>query len=293
MRRPRPAPSTAACRDSQSSRSTSSAVCPPTSTSAPSGAGTSRRPANQRRGPPATGRLDAVPDADLAGRRRPARSRPRTSRRNAVGGHSTYDVERLPGRRRPPPSAVTTAVDGRGASCQEVPRSGLTDDPALGALRQHPVVDAGPNSTRRNGGPEREQPGTMTATTRHRVGASRARDPRPGAVLVDPVAGRPGPRAAQRHPTARRPGGPSTASSAGQQRSARLTIATSTAAMPPKPMERRKTCGNSSSDASATATVSPENATVRPAVAIVRTTASVGAAPGASSSRNRLTTNSA
>ena len=67
--------------------------------------------------------------------------------------------------------------------------------------------------------------------------------------------------------------GPSTASSAGSRVSA-ATIATSTAAIPPKPIERRKTCGKISSPASAIATVSPETATVRPAVAIVRTTAS-------------------
>ena len=42
------------------------------------------------------------------------------------------------------------------------------------------------------------------------------------------------------------------------------------------------------------ATVTPENATVRPAVLIVRTSASSVVAPGrAISSRNRLTTNSA
>ena len=70
-------------------------------------------------------------------------------------------------------------------------------------------------------------------------------------------------------------------------------MATSTAAMPPKPIERRKTCGNSSSDASETATVSPENSTVRPAVAIVRAIASGVERPAPSSSRNRLTTNSA
>ena len=54
------------------------------------------------------------------------------------------------------------------------------------------------------------------------------------------------------------------------------SIATSTAAMPPKPIERRNTCGKNSRDASEIATVRPENATVRPAVAIVvRSAASV------------------
>ena len=85
---------------------------------------------------------------------------------------------------------------------------------------------------------------------------------------------------------------PSTASSAGSTVSA-ATIATSTAAMPPNPIERRNICGKNSSEASATATVRPENATVRPAVAIVRDQRRLGVLPGASSSRNRLTTNSA
>ena len=63
--------------------------------------------------------------------------------------------------------------------------------------------------------------------------------------------------------------------------------------MPPKPIDRRKVCGNSSSEASATATVRPEKATVRPAVAIVTRTASPVVRPPSSSSRKRLTTNSA
>lgn len=90
--------------------------------------------------------------------------------------------------------------------------------------------------------------------------------------------------------------GPSTASSAGSTLSA-ATIATSTAAMPPKPMERRNICGNNSSPASEIATVRPEKQTVRPAVAMVRTSASStrwgAGGRAASSSRKRLTTNSA
>ena len=69
-------------------------------------------------------------------------------------------------------------------------------------------------------------------------------------------------------------------------------MATSTAEMPPAPMDRRKFCGKNSSDESATATVSPEKATVRPAVATVRATASSTDAPARSSSRKRETTKS-
>jgi hypothetical protein len=72
------------------------------------------------------------------------------------------------------------------------------------------------------------------------------------------------------------------------------SIATRTAAIPPKPIDRRKVCGKKSSDASATATVTPEKATVRPAVAIVRASALSVVAPGSRrSSRNLLTTKSA
>jgi hypothetical protein len=71
------------------------------------------------------------------------------------------------------------------------------------------------------------------------------------------------------------------------------TIATSTAAMPPNPIERRNISGNINSAASDTATVIPENTTVRPAVAIVRASASWTVACRGSSSRNRLTMNSA
>ena len=62
--------------------------------------------------------------------------------------------------------------------------------------------------------------------------------------------------------------------------------------MPPKPIDRRNTCGKNSSDASEMATVRPEKATVRPAVAIVRRSAASVSLPLLTSSRNRLTTNS-
>ena len=63
--------------------------------------------------------------------------------------------------------------------------------------------------------------------------------------------------------------GPSTASRAGSRVRAAV-IATSTAATPPYPIDRRNACGKMSSEASEAATISPENSTVRPAVAIVR-----------------------
>jgi predicted metal-dependent TIM-barrel fold hydrolase len=63
-------------------------------------------------------------------------------------------------------------------------------------------------------------------------------------------------------------------------------------------MERRKFCGNTSSDDIAAATVRPENSTVRPAVRIVAriaVDAALASSSGsfASSSRYRLITNSA
>jgi hypothetical protein len=72
------------------------------------------------------------------------------------------------------------------------------------------------------------------------------------------------------------------------------TIAITTAAMPPYPMLLRKTWGNTSRLDIDAATTSPENITVRPAVASVRATACRGLAgssggSSASSSRNRLT----
>ncbi len=76
------------------------------------------------------------------------------------------------------------------------------------------------------------------------------------------------------------------------------TTATSTAAIPPYPRERRKFCGKISNDDIAAATVSPENSTVRPAVAMVTRIAFPAASASssgslASSSRKRLITNSA
>jgi hypothetical protein len=65
---------------------------------------------------------------------------------------------------------------------------------------------------------------------------------------------------------------PSTASSAGSVTSAAVAASSATAA-PPIPIENRKRCGNTSSDASAAATISAEKATVRPAVRRVRVSA--------------------
>ena len=55
--------------------------------------------------------------------------------------------------------------------------------------------------------------------------------------------------------------------------------------VPPIPIEYRKRCGNTSREASAAATVSELNSTVRPAVAIVRRSASAPGPTAASSSR--------
>ena len=68
--------------------------------------------------------------------------------------------------------------------------------------------------------------------------------------------------------------------------------------MPPYPMLLRNACGKISRLAIAAATVRPEKSTVRPAVVMVRVIAvadASGSSTGssASSSRNRLTTNSA
>ncbi len=78
--------------------------------------------------------------------------------------------------------------------------------------------------------------------------------------------------------------GPSTASSAGRLTTA-PTPARSATPMPAYANDRKKASGNTSSAASATATVSALNATVLPAVWTVRTTASCGARPLWSSSR--------
>ena len=61
--------------------------------------------------------------------------------------------------------------------------------------------------------------------------------------------------------------------------------------MPAYANDRRNASGNSHSAVSDTATVKALPATVRPAVATVRTTASWGSRPLCSSSRNRETMN--
>jgi hypothetical protein len=85
--------------------------------------------------------------------------------------------------------------------------------------------------------------------------------------------------------------GPRTASSAGSTVSA-ASMSTATVATPPKPIERRKSSGNSIRLVSASATVMPETATVRPAVATVRATACSTVGWRRSSSRNLVTMNS-
>jgi hypothetical protein len=85
--------------------------------------------------------------------------------------------------------------------------------------------------------------------------------------------------------------GPSTASSAGSTVSA-ASMSTTTVATPPYPIDRRNTSGKSMRLASATATVTPDTATVRPAVAMVLASAASVEPDLRSSSRNRPTTNS-
>ena len=66
------------------------------------------------------------------------------------------------------------------------------------------------------------------------------------------------------------------------------TAANATVATPAYANDFRKCIGNSTITAIDSATVVAENTTVRPAVIIVRTSASSRLAPSASSSRNRL-----
>lgn len=71
--------------------------------------------------------------------------------------------------------------------------------------------------------------------------------------------------------------------------STEATTPNSTVDAPANPVERRNCEGNSTRLSSDSPTVSPENATVRPAVPTERDTAESTDRPAASSSRNRLT----
>jgi hypothetical protein len=71
------------------------------------------------------------------------------------------------------------------------------------------------------------------------------------------------------------------------------SMSSSTTTRLDSPIERRKSSGKTSRPASDAATVAPENATVRPAVAIVATTAPSTSPPCARSSRKRDTISSA
>lgn len=82
---------------------------------------------------------------------------------------------------------------------------------------------------------------------------------------------------------------PMTASRAGRN-VAEAAIEISGTSRPPTPIERMKGSGMKTSSARPTATVAPENRVARPAVSIVRTSASCGSSLSASSSRNRKTT---
>ena len=70
------------------------------------------------------------------------------------------------------------------------------------------------------------------------------------------------------------------------------SAATTATIAPAMPIDFRKPCGNTTSVISAPATVTAENATVRPAVAIVVAIAPAPAPWRASSSRKRVTRNS-
>jgi len=149
-----------------------------------------------------------------------------------------------------------------------------------------------PNCTRANGDASTSRtavvPIAYSTGRRITLRAIRAQNPRSATdpVTVGTVRGR---AHGSRSASTRRP---STASSAGS--TVRLaSIATATAATPPMPIDRRNICGKISSPDNASATVTPETATVRPAVAIVRDSASDVVCPWSNSSRNRLTTNSA
>ena len=71
-----------------------------------------------------------------------------------------------------------------------------------------------------------------------------------------------------------------------------VTAAITTTPSPAYAKERRKYIGKIASAASARATVTAENATVRPAVCIVRKIADALSRPSATSSRYRVTSNS-
>ena len=77
---------------------------------------------------------------------------------------------------------------------------------------------------------------------------------------------------------------PSSVSTAGSSTSATVAAISDTS-IPPSPIEYRNFCGKTSSDASAAATVSDENRTVRPAVFSVRRIATIPGPCSASSSR--------
>ena len=85
--------------------------------------------------------------------------------------------------------------------------------------------------------------------------------------------------------------GPSAARIAGSSVS-ETSAAISAHATPPTPIEYRKRSGKTSRAASAAATVTDENSTVRPAVAIVARRAGPVSSPRSSSSRKRETMNS-
>ena len=138
------------------------------------------------------------------------------------------------------------------------------------------------NATRRKGSPSTTSTAAAAIATRpgRRITPRESRYQKPSCA-----------RRASRSPARRhRAGdsaltrGPSSASSAGSATRASVA-ATNATSIPPMPIEYRKRCGKTSSEARAAITVSAEKATVRPAVVIVRRSASKPGPTRASSSR--------
>ena len=132
--------------------------------------------------------------------------------------------------------------------------------------RQRPVRRPRRTPPAGTGSPATQQHRHDHGDVGHRAAHDAVRQPGPGAVASRPRRRRADACGARQRDAQRVDPGAEHGRAAPAARSAPPTIATSTAAMPPKPIDRRKTCGKSSSEASEIATVRPENATVRPAV---------------------------
>ena len=162
-------------------------------------------------------------------------------------------------------------VGGGGAVGREVGAERRVDLAAAGVGRQHLRVDGG-EVDRQERDAHRDQ--QRRAGDRHPPAAGAGRSGRGGTRSPCPPSGprgsaarwsRAGASAFTRSPSSARIAG-STIRATAQAISATI--------MPPSPIEKRKFCGNTISDAIAAATVSELNSTVRPAVARVRRSAS-------------------